>query len=175
MSNLTRPVPLRVVRAYLAEEIPAANAHAARSGHVFEYDEAALAASMRIDGPAGQSGGAQEQYFLQAAFDGYRALPPVWEFLDPRTCKPIGLAGWPKGTGSTVLHGNGLVCAHWSRLAYKTADIDGIHADWGPPSNWRNPSPGQTTAFTIADMLDRLIREVERSSGRMAPLPAVTP
>ncbi len=174
MSNLTRPVPLRAVRAYLAEEIPAATAHAARSGHAFKYDEEALAASMGLVGPPAQMGGAQEQYLLQAVFDGYRALPPIWEFLDPRTGIPIGQAGFPKGTGSTVLHGNGLVCAHWSRRAYKTEEFDGIHSDWGPPSNWRNPGSGQTTAFTIADMLDRLIREVERSSGRMAPLPAVT-
>ncbi len=172
MSSLTRPVPVRVVRAYLAEEIPAAIAHAARSGLALEYDEESLAATMCIAGP---SDGTQEQYLLHVSFDGYRVLPPLWEFLDPRTSKPIGPGGWPKGTGSTVLHGNGLVCAHWSRRAYRTAEFDGPHEDWGPPSNWRNPSPGQTTAFTIADMLDRLVREVERSSGRMAPLPVVTP
>jgi hypothetical protein len=167
---------VRIVRAYLAEEIPAAIAYAARSGLAFDYDEGALEATMRISGPSPRAGEAPEPYLLDAAFDGYRALPPVWDFLDPRTSKSIGLPAWPKGTGSTVLNGNGIVCAHWSRRAYKTAEFAaGLHSDWGPPSNWRNPSPGQTTALTIADMLDRLVREIELSSGRMAPLPEVTP
>jgi hypothetical protein len=169
-------VPLRVVRAYLAEEIPAATAHAARSGLALQYDDAALTATMCMVGPPAQAGATPEEYLLHGAFDGYRALPPVWEFLDPRTSKYIGLPAWPKGTGSTVLNGNGIVCAHWSRCAYKTAEfVDGLHGDWGPPSNWRNPNAGQTTAFTVADMLDRLIREIELSSGRMAPLPEVKP
>jgi hypothetical protein len=166
---MTRPVPERVVRAYLAPEIRAATIVAALRGLKFEHYADSLSATMRMTGPPAQHGQPEEDYLVWVQFDGYRAIPPAWRFVDPRNGKHAGLAGYPKGSGNTVLHSDGLICAHWSRLAYKQEG--GIHEDWGAPSNWRNVRTGQTIALTLPDMIDRLIRDVCKSAGRLAPLP----
>ena len=159
------------MRAYLAlaTEIRAATVVAARSGLTFGYSPETLSGSMRMTGPPAQQGQPDEDYLIGVEFDGFRAIPPLWLFLDPRNGKHVGPAGWPRAVSNSVLHGNGLVCAHWSRLAYK--DHGGPHADWGTPSNWRNVPPSQTVALTVPDMIDRLIRDVRKSAGRLARLP----
>jgi hypothetical protein len=164
-----------IARGFVEAELPAAASFAEkRHGIALEHDLDGLTASFQVDGPADQDG-ERENYLVVASFDGYRQIPPDWRFVHPETHLDVGTAAYPRplpGVAS-IFHGNGLVCAPWSRRAYATDDYQGPHAgDWGAPSNWQVPRPNVTQADTIADMIDRLIVEVrQRTRGRMAPLP----
>jgi hypothetical protein len=180
MGNL----PAATVRTYLAQpgEIPAALSDARGCGLGPDWDEADLVLRVPLLGPAAPGPGEApvevadttdemwtEPYLLEGIFDDYRTLPPIWRFLDPRTGDDIGPAAYPAPRGPSVLHPQGLVCAHFSRLAY--ADHGGPHGNWGGSQAWQTPVEG-TQALTISAMLARLIWEVRYNSrGRIAPLP----
>jgi hypothetical protein len=163
--------PHLIVRRFVeaADEMPAAIALAARRGLELEYDPTALTAALSLSGPGAEAGAPDELYRLTGGFDRYRLLPPIWKFVHPITGEDVGISSYPGPTGSSIFHTNGVICAHWSRLAY--AEHGGPHSDWGGPSAWQRPQPGYTVALTIPDMLDRIIREVGWSRGRMAELP----
>lgn len=150
------------------DEMPAAMAWAARRGLQLVYDPVELTVSLALRGPA-DADGEVEAYLLHGSFDGYRLLPPIWKFMHPITGADVGLCAYPRPTGASVLHSGGLICAHWSRMAY--SQHGGPHGNWGAPTAWQQPVEG-TVALTIPDMLDRLGREVQDSRGRMAVLPA---
>jgi hypothetical protein len=164
------PDPHLIARGFVEApgEMPAAIKLAARRQLEFRYDRAELTASLALSGPSATEGSAEEPYLIVASFDDYPLLPPVWQFVDPKTGCDIGLPGYPRPVGASVIHPNGLVCAHWSRKAYQ--EEGGPHSNWGGARNWENPVEG-SVALTIADMLDRLIREVGWSRGRMGALP----
>jgi hypothetical protein len=164
-------LPKETVRAILAEEseIPAARAWAARRGLKLVYAEDALTLRVKLAGPPANKGDHREPYLVTAELEDFDVLPPIWRFLDPRTGAVVGPAAYPRPTGSSILHPNGLVCAPWSRLAYQAEG--GPHPDWDAPTGWKTPRPPYTHATAIPDMLDRIAREVARSCGRMAPLP----
>ena len=68
-----------------------------------------------------------------------------------------------------MLHGQGLVCAHFSRMAY--AEHGGPHGNWNGTAAWQQPVEG-TVAMNVSAMLARLIWEVRyNSAGRMGDLP----
>lgn len=167
-------LPEAAVRAYLAqpEEIPAALAHARGLGLEPIWSGDALNLRLRLEGPSTAPSAAavsEEEYLIEGRFDQYRVLPPIWKFLDPRTGQDIGPAAYPQPLGNSVVHPAGLICAHWSRLAY--AQHGGPHGNWGGPESWQTRVEG-TEALTISDMLARLIWEVQYNTrGRMAPLP----
>lgn len=158
-------LPIAVVLAELEEEteLVAARAWAERGGVELEWDSAELRLRVPMTSVLG------EAYLLEGRLDDYPALPPAWVFLDPRTGLEVGKAGYPLGVSSSVMHGNGCICAPWNRLAY--AVCGGPHPDWGEFGDWRRPRPPYTHACAIPDMLDRISREVRSSPGRMAPLP----
>ena len=162
-----------IARAFLAEphEMPAA-IRLARSLEVdLTYDEEELLATLSLTGPPAVEGQAEEPYLLKIDFDHYRTLPPGWRFVDPRVGEEIGKAAYPQPIGGSILHSNGVVCAHWNRFAYSANG--GPHGDWGngDPASWQTTRPSETVALHVPDMLDRLVREVRSSRGRMAPLP----
>lgn len=150
-------------------EMPAALRWAARTGLDLVYDSRSLTAHLAITGPADAENKADEAFLITADFDQYRLLPPIWKFVHPHTRQEIGLPAYPRPVGPSVFHGQGLICAHWSRMAY--AEHGGPHGDWGGAGDWQQPRTG-TVALTIPDMLDRLVREVGWSRGRMGPLPS---
>ena len=162
-----------IARAFLAEphEMPAAIRLAQSLTVDLTYDEEALRAALSLTGPPAAPGQAEEPYLVTIEFDHYRALPPAWRFVDPRTGAEIGKPAYPQPTENSVLHGNGVVCAHWNRLAYGANG--GPHSDWGNgnPAAWQTTRPNETVALHLPDMLDRLVREVRSSRGRMAQLP----
>jgi hypothetical protein len=178
-------LPVATVRAYVAAEMAAARAWAARHDHTLTFDEATLTLTMPLVGPAGD-GARTERYQLTGTFEDYRALPPCWWFVHPDTGADIGPPAYPaqpsphpRGSGlfiGTANSGAG-ICAHFNRLAYyeeheSEPEREGIHRDWGQPTNWLNLPPDRyTRATTIADMLARIDLEVNDSAGRMAPLP----
>jgi hypothetical protein len=161
--------PQQLARAFVEapDEMPAAVAWAARRGLDLRYDPELLAASVKLDGPGISADDRTEPYLITASFDDYRALPPIWRFVDPRSGNDIGPPAYPRPVGPSVLHGQGLVCAHWSRMAYSVQG--GPHSNWGGPAAWQQPVEG-TVALTISDMLARLVHEVRDSRGRMGPL-----
>lgn len=158
-------------RAYLEaeDELPAAVKWALRRGIALDVDVEALGLTARLTGPAAEAAAPQEPYLLVGSFEDYRVMPPRWRFVDPRNGVDVGSAAYPRPLGSSILHGNGLLCAHWNRLAYH--EEGGPHNDWGGLEKWQNPPAGTSIALTIPDMLQRIVREVAASSGRMAPLP----
>jgi len=176
-------LPESTVRAYLAQsgEIPTALSDARGCGLEPNWNEDDLVLRLPIRGPTAPRPGETppeaaniaehrwtESYLLEGIFDDYRTLPPIWRFLDPRTGDNIGTAAYPSPRGPSVLHSEGLVCAHFNRLAY--ADHGGPHP-WDGAQGWQNPVEG-TQAMTISAMLAHLIWEVRyNSNGRMASLP----
>ena len=168
-------VPHATSVAIVEEELVAASAWAERHGLQLDASPDTLHLELPLRGPASDGTDSEaEDYLLSGDFDDYRAIAPAWRFLDPRTKADIGAPAFPRGGTqlpfpSTVLHGNGVICAHFNRLAY--AAHGGPHAEWSDLTNWQNVRQAETLALKIAAMLDRIWREVVHSAGRMAPLP----
>ena len=102
---------------------------------------------------------------VTAQCDGYRALPPLWRFVRPGTAE-TGLAWVPASGPSSIFHPNGIICAPWSRLAYK--DLGGPHDDWGGPPAWLQVGPPNSVAQRIPDMLSTIDIHLRQSPGMMA-------
>lgn len=107
-----------------------------------------------------------------AGCDSYRALPPAWQFVRPGTDEagrqwfPAPGAGPAPGSGS-IFHPNGVICAHWNRLAY--AEHGGPHGDWGGPVAWLQVNGGNMAlARSLADMLATIDVHLHTSPGMMA-------
>jgi hypothetical protein len=179
-------VAAQVTRAYLQQpgELPAALTEARRSGLEPVWDASGLCLRVAMKGPPEPAPGEHplspgaaepamwtEPYLVEAVFDDYRTLPPIWRFLDPRDGRDVGPAAYPRPLGPSVLHTQGLICAHFSRMAY--AEHGGPHGNWNGPAAWQQPVEG-TVAMHVAAMLARLIWEVRyNSAGRMVDLPAI--
>lgn len=158
------------VRAFIGEELEPARAWAAMYGISLDWVDAALRLSLRLQG-ASESEGVLEDYLIVGLFEEYRVMPPTWRFLDPRDEGLIGVSAYPLGglTTGSVLHGNGLICAPWSRDSY--AERSGPHGDWTDATQWETVGMEYTQAHTIAEMLSRIHVEVQTSPKRMSPLP----
>jgi hypothetical protein len=179
-------VPAHVTRAYLQQpgELPAALIEARRCGLEPAWDPDGLRLRVTIEGPPAprpgepplSPGAAEpamwtEPYLLEGVFDDYRTLPPIWRFLHPRNGNDVGPAAYPRPLGPSVLHPQGLVCAHFSRMAY--AEHGGPHGNWNGTVAWQQPVEG-TVAMHMAAMLARLTWEVRyNSAGRMMELPVL--
>jgi hypothetical protein len=166
------PVGREIVLAYLDQEIPAALAWAEEKRLSADWKPDDLSFSLRLQGRGENE--IVEDYLLVGTFHDYRVEPPTWRFLDPRNGDNIGPAAYPMGAwqnGATILHGNGLICASWSRDAY--GDRQGPHADWGAATQWQTVARESSQADTIADMLARIYAELRLSSSRMQPLPEI--
>ena len=118
----------------------------------------------------------EEEYFLQAHFDRYKELPPVWEWCDESwnesnrpnlSPKPVATVCGPSmflkysNQGGT----RGIICAPFNRLAFGTEG--GPHNDWGNPAQWTTPRPPWVYAVTIGDMLQVILRDFHYTRGRM--------
>jgi hypothetical protein len=160
-----------IVSGYLADELPPLLDLA--RGHRLEpnWDESNLSFSVRLRGRSDNEG-ATEDYLLVGFLDDYRLLPPMWRFLDPRTAEKIGPPAFPHGNWAegSVLHPSGVICAPWSRDAYKAHD--GPHQEWDDLTAWETiGQETQSKALTLPDMFARLYAELRQSERRMAPLP----
>lgn len=177
-------LPVEVVRVCVAEEMTAARAWAARHNHTLTFDAAELTLTMPLLGPT-TDGAGTERYLLKGTFVDYRAVPPCWWFVHPDTGADIGRpvypqppAPHPRGSALFIQGGptGAIICAHFNRLAYNEqledgGQQEGVHGDWGQPTNWLNlPRDQYTRAETVADMLARIELEVNDSTGRMEPL-----
>jgi hypothetical protein len=109
-----------------------------------------------------------EPMLIMATFEGYRAVPPTWRFVDPElvetTPHSFPQPGSVGGSASSIFHDNRIVCAQWSRLAY--GEQSGPHGNWGPETGWLNVREGNH-AENIAEMLTVLHVHLHASPGRM--------
>ena len=76
-------------------------------------------------------------FHLLVECTGYPMQPPAWHWCDASGTNTDRLSDRPRGSG--FLHGNGVVCAPWNRLAYRTIDSRGPHTDW-TIENWQENS-----------------------------------
>ncbi|HUE85101.1 MAG TPA: hypothetical protein VMO26_03410 [Vicinamibacterales bacterium] len=163
-----------ITRAYIEAELPAVEHFCRRHGLGWTCDLEHLRAELTLRGP-GANEATLEEYLAMADLTKYRAMPPWWRMVDPRTKKEIGPAGLPNPTRtafpSSIFHGSGVLCAPWNRGAYK--QMGGPHDNWGDASAWEQVR-GTTIALTLGEMVDRIYRETQESRGRLAPLPALT-
>src|SRR5262245_61767003 len=67
-------------------------------------------------------------FSLLCRCDGYPGMPPAWHWYNPKTRAIDQPADTP--TGGAFFHPSGVICAPWNRLAYRTEDARGPHADW---------------------------------------------
>lgn len=96
-------------------------------------------------------------FWLNAKCDCFPSIPPAWHWysFNKKACdRPQDT---PKGGG--FFHDNGLVCAPWNRLAYKSVNAElGPHGDWDI-GEWRtNPKNG--ACIQIAAMALRIFVEL---------------
>jgi len=93
---------------------------------------------------------------LKVFLDGYARIPPAWHWLNPETGALGERAHTP--VGGNFFHGNGVICAPWNRLAYKSVDDRGPHPDWAIEGDWKaNAYTGAAT--TLAAMALRIALE----------------
>ncbi len=93
----------------------------------------------------------------------YKAKPPAWHWYDPVRRQIDTASATPKGSG--FIHGNGVICAPWNRLAYKNIDPRGPHTDWTMVDWVTNPQTGFCN--TLSAMALRMFTELwsERYQG----------
>ncbi|MCO5168171.1 MAG: hypothetical protein M9894_17655 [Planctomycetes bacterium] len=138
-------VPREVTLALLEADLPGLEAWAHRHACRLDVDREGL--SLKAF---------REPVVVTGALDGYRALPPVWTVTNTHGAdlvkKLSASKSPPPGVTSSIFHGSGVICAPFSRLAYK--ENKGPHGDWGGMANWLNAgAPNDVRATTIGDML----------------------
>lgn len=96
-------------------------------------------------------------FWLLCRCDDYPGFPPAWHWYNPETGAVDQPQDTPRGKG--FLHGSGVICAPWNRLAYKAEDPRGPHSDWTIGA-WRtNPKTGGCK--TLAAMALRISVELQ--------------
>jgi len=81
--------------------------------------------------------------------------PPAWRWCNAKgenTDKPE-----MTGVGGQFFHTNGVICAPWNRLAYKSVDARGPHGDWSIGNWMANDKTRQCR--TLAAMASRIAIE----------------
>jgi hypothetical protein len=151
-----------VTRAVLTEERGGVEAWIARhEGWSVAVDVDALTLEVRTTHPDGGP------ILILVSFEGYPAVPPTWRFVDAesREESPAAFpAAGPVNGQPSIFHGNRILCAQWSRLAY--GEHGGPHGGWGPESGWRDVREG-SHADNIAEMLAAMSVHLRASPGRM--------
>lgn len=102
--------------------------------------------------------------YVRCEAEGYPTRPPAWRWSDERGDE----VDTPRVTafGGAFFHGNGVICAPWNLLAYKSEDARGPHEDW-VIGNWvENRYTRQ--CMTLAAMAARIAIEAAVRFERMA-------
>src|SRR2546421_3877700 len=85
-----------VTRAELALEFPILQERAKRAGWEITLDDTNFILEVRlIHGKTGQL------FILRGRLDGYKAIPPAWEFVDPDTGEEGTAAAYPEPPNPT--------------------------------------------------------------------------
>lgn len=76
-------------------------------------------------------------FWLLCEYTGYTGMPPAWHWYNPASKAVDQPEDTPTGGG--YFHDQGVICAPWNRLAYKSEDERGPHSDW-TIGNWKSNS-----------------------------------
>lgn len=160
-------LPARVTAAAFSSELEAAREWAKR-----EHVELEILESENLVRVVFVREGSGEQFYLQGRFDGYKELPPKWEWCNSNWSDPGNkqlspeAAQTPHGSSMFLVQGDkAIICAPFNRLAFKV--YDGPHGDWGEMSHWMTAGKGFVYAVTIGDMLQSIHRDFRHTKGRM--------
>jgi hypothetical protein len=156
-------LPPSAVRAIVESEWPGVVAWAGRHDWTVNLDVETLLLHASTQHPA-----AHRPVEFLAHLDDYKALPPAWHVVVPGTDRDAGKEDFPAPAGTSIFHGNMLVCAPWNRLAYKSVNPQGPHDDWGGPEGWLSVTSQHTTAHTLGDMLAAIDVFLQQSPGMLA-------
>ncbi len=157
-------VPAEVTLAHLAHELPPAEQWAAAHGWELRVDTDVWTLEAATIHPADR-----QPLLLFAGIDSYRALPPSWRFVDPETKMPTREATPsrdPVHGSASVIYGVGVICAHFSRTAYKDYNADAPHDNWGGMLQWDSVTEG-VQAHNLAEMLAVIDQHLRHSKGRL--------
>lgn len=117
-------LPLEIVRANFQQELPRARRCARIYGWEWQDDVDALTTRAEITALDG------ERFILCGEFDDYKAKPPLLEFEDPGSGERGTTKAYPKGHDS-FFHSTGpIICAPFSRKAYKQVHSKWRFGDW---------------------------------------------
>jgi hypothetical protein len=112
-------LPIEIVRANFERELPRARECGQRLGWKWEDNCEALTVRAEFTARDG------ELFILHGEFDDYKAQPPFLEFEEPNTRTRGTPKAYPKGHDSFFHTTGPIICAPFSRKAYKQ-----VHAMW---------------------------------------------
>lgn len=156
-----------VTRAELALEFPVLQERANRACWKVTLDVDRLILEVRLIHER-----TRQLYILQGRLDGYKAIPPAWEFVDPDTCEEGTAAAYPEPPspapgGNAVFITAGpqgrVICVPCNRLAY--GDHKGPHTNW-TLANWMQETPRY---LTLCEMVNRINVDLQASRGPWGP------
>lgn len=105
-----------------------------------------------------------ESYELEIALDGYRALPPSFQFVRSSSGERGTHRCYPRG-GRGYFHTLPVICAPWNRLAY--AAHGGPHGDWAM-ANWHTYRANHRRLGDMLALVQELLDDRSSYQGRMA-------
>jgi hypothetical protein len=146
-----------ISRQIMEEELAAMEPLAATYGWVVCPDLPNLTVTVRmrsaIDG---------EVYLLEARCDGYKAQPPVFEFVHPESGERGTSRCYPKD--GNFFHAMPCICIQWNRKAYQPGG--GPHPDW-PLADWMSTRPTMQEFGGMFNLVQRQINHPTQYQGRM--------
>jgi hypothetical protein len=117
-------LPLDIIRVNFERELPRARECAERHGWKWQDNVEGLIARAEFTALDG------ERFILQGEFDEYKAKPPFLEFEEPDTGMRGTRKAYPKSNDS-FFHPNGpIICAPFSRKAYREVHKRWQFGDW---------------------------------------------
>lgn len=167
----SEPTSSSLALAEIEAELPALLARADRAGWQITFHPDTLSVDVKI---VQNSSG--EVFVLRGTFDGYRLLPPMWDFVDPDTGevgtrsaypRPVPAQENPNNAAPVVIASGSkgqVICLPCNRLAYQASDHRAPH-NW-ELVKWADTGPKYTT---IVEMVSRINQDIQLSKGRWAP------
>jgi hypothetical protein len=104
----------------------------------------------------------KEIYIVEACCDGYRAIPPYFEFIYPNSVERGTHRCYP--ADDSYFHSTPCICVQWNRKAYKTEG--GPHQDW-QISDWMAARPGTIALGDMFHLIQVRINKRGAYKGRM--------
>src|SRR6266851_406501 len=158
-----------VTQAVLTVEYPLLQDRARRAGWEVTFNHESLILEVRLTHEK-----AGQLYILRGYLDGYKAIPPAWEFVDPDTGDEGTAAAYPEppnptpGGGASVFlktypPRQRVICLPCNRLAY--GEHQGPHREW-TLANWMQVSFNYQT---LCEMVNRINVDLQASPGPQGP------
>jgi hypothetical protein len=147
-----------ISRQIIEEEVEAMRPLASSYGWEVVVDLANLTVTVKM-----KSSVDAQLYIVEATCDGYKALPPHFEFIHPESGERGTQRCYP--VGGSFFHSTPCICVQWNRKAYK--DVGGPHVDW-KMTDWISARPGMTTLGDMFHLIQREINNKNQYRGRMA-------